>query len=123
MSHGLEEKLHVMRMVFLAARLLETFRRNFPSRDHLLNGPALVAHPLQIIHQRAARLNGQCLVVVAAGKIPRGIAPLPGNLALDFAQRIFQLFCDALQKRGAGVIKNSRLSSFRKPPESTFDWT
>ena len=62
-----------MRMVFPAARLLETFRRNFPSRDHLLNRPTLVAHPLQIIHQRAARLDGQLVEVGAPGKIPRGI--------------------------------------------------
>jgi hypothetical protein len=73
-------------MVFPAARLLETFRRNFPPGDHLLNRPTLVAHPLQSFIKRAARLNGQRLLVGAPGKIPRGIAPLPSNLAFDFAR-------------------------------------
>jgi hypothetical protein len=84
--------------VLPAARLLESFCRNFPSRDHLLNRPTLVVHPIQIAHQRAACLDGQLVVVGAAGKIPRGIAPLTRKLAFDFSQRIFQLRCDALQQ-------------------------
>jgi hypothetical protein len=66
--------------------LLKSFWRNFPSRDYLLNRPTLVSHPLQIIHQRPARLDGQRVVVAAAGKIPREIAPLPRKLAFDFAK-------------------------------------
>jgi len=51
-------------------------------------------------------------VVGAPGKIPRGIAPLPSNLAFDFAQRIFQLCCDALQKRGARVRGRPVVANF-----------
>jgi len=90
--------------MFPAARWLEAFRRRSPSREHFLNRPALVAHPLQIAYQLMTHLLSERVVVSALRKIPRGIASQARELVPDFTQRTFQLCRNALQQRGTRLL-------------------
>lgn len=64
-------------------------------------------------------LLSQRVVVGALGIIPRGIAPPARELVPNFTQRTFQLRCNALQQRGAGVRGRAAITDVAEREETS----